>query len=158
MLETTISFVVASANFWASKYCNMNASFLSGLRRRGNAACLQYSRGRAKNGRQETKKMDEHKTNEAAVDPAVKYAAVKRSEEAAMEAALAAEVTITLEKKAGSETFHRNIRASSASAAVNALAVLIRETAAILDMREAEVLAVLATVMAGPTFSAEQEG
>lgn len=75
-----------------------------------------------------------------------------------MEAALAAEVTITLEKKAGSETFHRNIRASSASAAVNALAVLIRETAAILDMREAEVLAVLATVMAGPTFSAEQEG
>ena len=102
--------------------------------------------------------MDEHKTNEVAVDPAVKYAAVKRSEEAAMEAALAAEVTITLEKKAGSETFHRNIRASSASAAVNALAVLIRETAAILDMREAEVLAVLATVMAGPTFSAEQEG
>lgn len=88
---------------------------------------------------------------------AVKYAAVKRSEEAAVAAALAAEVTITLEKKAGSETFRRSIQASSGGAAVNALAVLIRETAMILDMRVEEVLAVLATVMAAPAFLAEEE-
>lgn len=100
--------------------------------------------------------MAEHHVREETVDPAVKYAAVKRSEEAAMEAALAAEVTITLEKKAGSETFHRNIQASSAAAAVNALTVLIRETAAMLDMRTEEVLAVLATVMAAPSFPAEE--
>lgn len=98
--------------------------------------------------------MEENRGHENA---AVKYAAVKRSEEAAVAAALAAEVTITLEKKAGSETFRRCIQASSASAAVNALAVLIRETAAILDMRVEEVLAVLAAVMAAPAFPAEEE-
>lgn len=98
---------------------------------------------------------DNHK-QERAVDPAVRYAAVKRSEEAALEAALAAEVTITLEKKEGSETFHRNIQASSAAAAVNALAVLSREVAAILDMRVEEVLAVVATVLAAPAFQEER--
>ena len=102
--------------------------------------------------------MDKLKTHENAGDPAVKYAAVKRSEEAALKEALAAEVTITLEKKAGSETFHRNIQASSAAAAVNALAVLSREVAAILDMRVEEVLAVLATVLAAPPFPEEREG
>lgn len=101
--------------------------------------------------------MDELRTTDATADPAVRYAAVKRSREDAMEAALAAEVTITLEKKAGSETFRRNIRASSAAAAVNALAVLIREVAAILDMRVEEVLAVIATVLAAPSFP-EEEG
>lgn len=99
---------------------------------------------------------DNHK-QERTVNPAVRYAAVKRSEEAALEAALAAEVTITLEKKAGSETFHRHIQASSAAAAVNALAVLSREVAAILDMRVEEVLAVVATVLAAPAFPEEQE-
>lgn len=101
--------------------------------------------------------MDKLKTTDTTADPAVRYAAVKRSREDAMEAALAAEVTITLEKKAGSETFRRNIRASSAAAAVNALAVLIREVAAILDMRVEEVLAVIATVLAAPSFP-EEEG
>ena len=98
---------------------------------------------------------DNHK-QERTVNPAVRYAAVKRSEEAALEEALAAEVTITLEKKAGSETFRRNIQASSAAAAVNALAVLSREVAAILDMRVAEVLAVVATVLAAPAFPEER--
>ena len=46
---------------------------------------------------------------------------------------------------------------AGASAAVNALAVLIRETAAILDMQTEEVLAVLATVLTAPVFQAEQE-
>ena len=101
--------------------------------------------------------MAEFQKSETGASQAAKYAAVKRSEEKAMEAALAAEVTITLEKRAGSETFHRSIHASSASAAMNALAVLIRETAMILDMRVEEVLAVLATVMAAPAFLAEEE-
>lgn len=100
--------------------------------------------------------MSENHVKTEAVDPAVRYAAVKRSEKAALEAALAAEVTITLEKKAGSETFHRNIQASSAAAAVNALAVLSREVAAILDMRVEEVLAVVATVLAAPAFQEER--
>ena len=50
---------------------------------------------------------------------------------AAIREALAAEVLITLEKKAGSETFRRKIEASSASAALNGLAVLLREYAAL---------------------------
>lgn len=84
-----------------------------------------------------------------------KYAAVKTAQMKAMEAAMAAEVTITLEKKAGSETFHRNIQASSASAAMNGLAVLIREYAVIMDMSVVEVLAVLATVLTAPALPEE---
>lgn len=101
--------------------------------------------------------MAEFQKSETGASQAAKYAAVKRSEEKAMEAALAAEVTITLEKRAGSETFHRSIRASSASAAMNALAVLVREYAVMLDMTAAEVLAVLATVLAAPTIQRERE-
>ena len=69
---------------------------------------------------------------------------------AAIQEALAAEVTITLEKKAGSEKFRRKIEASSAAAALNALAVLIREYAALVKLNPVEVLAVLATVMTVP--------
>jgi len=79
------------------------------------------------------------------------------SEDAARAEALAAEVTITLEKKAGSETFHRDIKASSASAAMNALAVLVRQYAVMLNMTEAEVLAVLATVLTAPALRKRQE-
>jgi len=50
------------------------------------------------------------------------------AKDAAMETALAAEVTITLEKKAGSETYHRDIKASSSAAAMHGLAVLVRES------------------------------
>ena len=67
--------------------------------------------------------------------------------QAAIQEALAAEVTITLEKKAGSEKFHRKIEASRAAAALNALAGLIREYAALVKLNPVEVLAVLATVM-----------
>lgn len=101
--------------------------------------------------------MDKHQKGETATNAAAEYAAVKRSEEKAMEAALAAEVTITLEKKAGSETFRRDINASSASAAVNGLAVLVRECAAVLGMTEVELLAVMATVLTVPTIRREWE-
>lgn len=67
--------------------------------------------------------------------------------QAAIREAMAAEVTITLEKKAGSDKFHRKIEASSASAALNGLAVLLREYAALVGLNQLEVLAVLATVM-----------
>lgn len=70
--------------------------------------------------------------------------------QAAIREAMAAEVTITLEKKAGSDKFHRKIEASSASAALNGLAVLLREYAALVGLNQLEVLAVLATVMTVP--------
>lgn len=70
--------------------------------------------------------------------------------QAAIREAMAAEVTITLEKKAGSDKFHRKIEASSASAALNGLAVLLREYAALIGLNQLEVLAVLATVMTVP--------
>lgn len=73
-----------------------------------------------------------------------------KANQAAIQEAMAAEVTITLEKKAGSEKFCRKIEASSASAALNALAVLIREYAALVKLNPVEVLAVLAAVMTVP--------
>lgn len=69
---------------------------------------------------------------------------------AAIREALAAEVSITLEKKAGSETFRRKIEASSASAALNGLAVLLREYAALVGLNPVEILALLATVLTVP--------
>lgn len=77
--------------------------------------------------------------------------------QAAIREALEAEVTITLEKKAGSEKFRRKIEASSAAAALNALAVLIREYAALVKLNPVEVLAVLATVMTVPAPADERK-
>ena len=73
-----------------------------------------------------------------------------KANQAAIQEAMAAEVTITLEKKAGSDKFHRKIEASSAPAALNALAVLIRAYAELVGLNSLEVLAVLATVMTVP--------
>lgn len=72
--------------------------------------------------------------------------------EAAYQKALQEEVRITLEKKAGSAVFHRKIEASSAAAALNGIACLIREYAALVDLAPVKVLAVLATVMTVPTI------
>lgn len=102
--------------------------------------------------------MAEHQNGGTAANVEAMYAATKMAEEKAMEAALAAEVTITLEKKAGSEVFRRNIQATSASAAVNGVAVLIREVAALLDMPVVKVLAVLATVLTAPAILEERKG
>ena len=70
--------------------------------------------------------------------------------QAAIREAVEAEVTITLEKKKGSDTFRRKIEASSASAALNGLAVLLKEYARVEGVSEIQVLALLATVMTAP--------
>ena len=69
---------------------------------------------------------------------------------AAIREAVEAEVYITLEKRKGSETFKREIRASSASAALNGLAVLLKEYAKVVGVNAVEVLALLATVLTVP--------
>ena len=73
-----------------------------------------------------------------------------KAREAAIREAVEAEVTITLEKKPGSETFRREIQASSASAALNGLAVLVREYAKVVGVNPVEVLELLATVLTVP--------
>lgn len=72
--------------------------------------------------------------------------------------AAAAEVRITLEKKAGSKTFQRNIQASNGMAAVAGLSILVQETAALLDMTAVEVLAVLAVALTTPADRKEEKG
>lgn len=69
---------------------------------------------------------------------------------AAIREAVEAEVYITLEKRKGSETFKREIRASSASAALNGLAVLLKEYAKTVGVSTVQVLAILATVLTVP--------
>lgn len=73
-----------------------------------------------------------------------------KAREAAIKEAVDAEVIITLEKKRGSETFRREIQASSASAALNGLAVLLKEYAKTVGVSTVQVLAILATVLTVP--------
>lgn len=75
---------------------------------------------------------------------------VYKAREAAIKEALDAEVSITLEKKKGSESFRREIRASSAPAALNGLAVLLKEYAKTVGVSTVQVLAILATVLTVP--------
>lgn len=75
----------------------------------------------------------------------------------AYQEALAEECTITLEKKPGSALFHRTIKASSAPAALNGIACLIREYASITGKTPIQILAVLATVMTFPTIQDQQK-
>lgn len=79
-----------------------------------------------------------------------KQSVAYKAREAAIKEALDAEVTITLEKKKGSETFKREIQASSASAALNGLAVLLKEYAKTVGVSTVQVLAILATVLTVP--------
>jgi len=81
-----------------------------------------------------------------------------KAEKKAMQEGLGAEVTIYLEKRAGSDKFKRTITASNASAAVNGLAVLIREFAALMGVSVVEILALLATVLTVPTIQKNQNG
>lgn len=74
----------------------------------------------------------------------------------AIHEAVEAEVVITLEKQRGSGTFRRKIVASSASAALNGLAVLIKEYAKLVGINGVEVLALLATVMTVPAIQREE--
>ena len=74
----------------------------------------------------------------------------------AIREAVEAEVVIALEKQRGSGTFRRKIEASSASAALNGLAVLIKEYAKLVGINGVEVLALLATVMTVPAIQREE--
>lgn len=82
--------------------------------------------------------------------------ALEGAEAAAYREAVAEKVTITLEKAPGVETFHRRIEASSSSAALNGVAVLIRELAEVLGVPVTKVLALLAVVLTVPTIRATQ--
>ena len=77
--------------------------------------------------------------------------------EAAYREALEEEVTITLEKKKGSALFRRTINATSAAAALNGIACLIREFAATVGLSPVSVLAMLATAITMPVIREKQE-
>lgn len=104
------------------------------------------------------------KSGEAAVakgepgDPA-NCSAMEEAEAAAYQEGVEAKVTITLEKLPGSETFKRNIEASSPSAAVNGVAVLIRELATAMGVPVTTALSLLAVALMVPTIrAAKNEG
>lgn len=78
------------------------------------------------------------------------------ADEAAVREAIAAACKIALEKTPGSMTFSRNIEASSSSAALNGVAVLIRELAAMLGVPVTSVLAMLTVALTAPTIRAGQ--
>ncbi len=82
--------------------------------------------------------------------------ALEGAEAAAYREAVAEKVSITLEKVPGVETFHRRIEASSSSAALNGVAVLVRELAGVLGVPVTKVLALLAVVLTVPTIRATQ--
>lgn len=83
--------------------------------------------------------------------------AMKAAEEAAIQEGIQAEVKITLEKKAGEDKFERHIEASSASSALNGLAILLTEYAALIGVNVLEVLSLLAVVLAGPRKGEKNE-
>ena len=81
----------------------------------------------------------------------------RAANEAAMKLAEEQEVTIWLEKKRGELTVRREMHASSAVAAVNGSACLVRECAAMIGISEVKLLAVVATVMTVPAIQEKQK-
>lgn len=81
--------------------------------------------------------------------------AIEGAERAAMEEGRMASARIRLEKNAGDENFEISMEASSASAMLNGIAVLIRRYAEEMGMSVGSVLAILATVMLGKRGTAE---
>ena len=59
-------------------------------------------------------------------------------------------VHITMVKEAGSDTFERSFVASSTSAAVNALALLVRDLAKMLDVPTIHIISVLTLMLTDP--------
>lgn len=86
-----------------------------------------------------------------------KAASIEEANRRAYQEALTEECEIIVSKERGSALFRRKINASSAAAAVNGVACLIREVADILGRRPVEVLAVLATVLAMPTIQSREK-
>lgn len=76
--------------------------------------------------------------------------------EAAMREGIQAEVTILLEKKAGEDLFRRKIEATSASAALNGIAILIAEYSKLTEVPVVRVLALLAATMTAPGIREER--
>lgn len=81
--------------------------------------------------------------------------AIEGAERAAAEEGRMASARIRLEKNAGDENFEISMEASSASAMLNGIAVLIRRYAEEIGMSVGSVLAILATVMLGKRGTAE---
>lgn len=79
----------------------------------------------------------------------------EKENERAMQEAIQEEVTFHLEKKAGSERFHRQIQYSSGSAAVNGVAVLIRELASMMNVSTVKILSILAVVLTAQTIQGD---
>lgn len=75
---------------------------------------------------------------------------------AAFREALGETVNISVKKERGSAAFLPCIEATSAPAALNGIAVLIREYAAMVGLSPVSVLAVLATVIAMPAIRKQQ--
>lgn len=74
------------------------------------------------------------------------------AEDAAIREAISAHVKIVLNKESGSESYRRTIEASSTTAAMNGLAVLVREYAMLTNSPVTHVLAVLATLLTVPGY------
>lgn len=101
---------------------------------------------------------DCQKGGEAAVAVGAPGDKATEDDAAAIQAAIAAACKITLEKKPGGMTFSRSIEASSTSAALNGVAVLIRELAAMLGVPVTSVLSMLTVALTVPAIQAEGVG
>ncbi len=81
-----------------------------------------------------------------------------RAEDAAIREAITARVRIVLEKDPGSDSYRRTIEASSTGAAMNGLAVLVREYAMLTNAPVTHVLAVLAALLTASSRRAAAGG
>ena len=77
---------------------------------------------------------------------------VEEANSRASQIGLQSDCIIKLEKRAGENRYQRHFKASSASALLNGMAVLIRDYAETLNLSVVEVLSVLAVVLTMPTI------
>lgn len=77
---------------------------------------------------------------------------VEEANSRAYQIGLQSDCIIKLEKRAGENRYQRHFKASSASALLNGMAVLIRDYAETLNLSVVEVLSVLAVVLTMPTI------
>lgn len=77
---------------------------------------------------------------------------VEEANSRAYQIGLQSDCIIKLEKRAGENWYQRHFKASSASALLNGMAVLIRDYAETLNLSVVEVLSVLAVVLTMPTI------
>lgn len=82
---------------------------------------------------------------------------VEEANSRAYQIGLQSDCIIKLEKRAGENRYQRHFKASSASALLNGMAVLIRDYAETLNLSVVEVLSVLAVVLTMPTIQEKTE-